>query len=116
MKTLKTITGIAAIALFGFTSCQSEVNEVDGQNPNTNGANSTATTNFKRTAMFDGSEDDMLDGTSCSSIVLPAVATVNGTRVTLLTQLDYQQVISILGQFNNDQDSVVLQFPLKVKK
>ena len=115
MKTLKTITGIAAIALFGFTSCQSEVNEVDGQNPNTNGANSTATTNFKRTAMFDGSEDDMLDGTSCSSIVLPAVATVNGTRVTLLTQLDYQQVISILGQFNNDQDTVVLQFPLKVK-
>lgn len=115
MKTLKTITGIAVIALFGFTSCQSEVNEVDGQNPNTNAANSTATTNFKRTAMFDGSADDMLDGTSCSSIVLPAVATVNGVRVSLFTQLDYQQVISIFGQYNNDQDTVVLQFPLKVK-
>ncbi|MDG2432171.1 hypothetical protein [Flavobacterium sp.] len=115
MKTLKTITGIALVALLGFTSCQSEVNEVDGQNPNTNAANSTATTNFKRTAMFDGSADDMLDGTSCSSIVLPAVATVNGIRVSLFTQADYQQVISILGQFNNDQDTVVLQFPLKVK-
>jgi len=115
MKTLKTISGIALVALLGFTSCQSEVNEIDGQNPNTNAANSTATTTFKRTAMFDGSADDMLDGTSCSSIVLPAVATVNGTRVTLFSQLDYQQVISILGQFNNDQDTVVLQFPLKVK-
>lgn len=115
MKKIKTITGIALVALLGFTSCQSEVNEVDGQNPNTNSANSTATTNFKRTGMFDGSSDDMLDGTSCSSIVLPAVATVNGVRVSLLTQLDYQQVISILAQSNTNQDTVVLQFPLKVK-
>jgi hypothetical protein len=30
------------------------------------------------------------------------------------SQLDYQQVISILGQFNNDQDSGA-QFPLRVK-
>jgi hypothetical protein len=43
MKTLKTISGIALVALLGFTSCQSEVNEIDGQNPNTNAANSTAT-------------------------------------------------------------------------
>jgi hypothetical protein len=34
----------------------------------------------------------------------------------LLSQLDYQQVISILGRINNDQDSVVLQFPLRVKQ
>jgi exonuclease III len=64
--------------------------------------------------MFDGSLDDMIDGTSCSSIVLPAAATVNGIRVSLFTQADYEQVISILGRFNNDQDTVTLQF-LKVK-
>jgi hypothetical protein len=68
MKTLKTISGIALVALLGFTSCQSEVNEIDGQNPNTNAANSTATANFKRTSMFDGSLDDMIDGTSCSIV------------------------------------------------
>jgi hypothetical protein len=33
----------------------------------------------------------------------------------LFTQADYEQVISILGRFNNDQDTVTLQFPLKVK-
>jgi hypothetical protein len=33
----------------------------------------------------------------------------------IFSQLDYQQVISILGRFN-DQDSVVLQFPLRVKQ
>jgi hypothetical protein len=115
MKRLKTITGIALMAILGFTSCQREVDDVQGENPNTNAANSTTASNFKRTAMYDGSFDDFIDGTSCSSIMFPAKATVNGVQVTLLSQLDYQQVISILGQFNNDQDSVTLQFPLKVK-
>tara|TARA_R110000868_G_scaffold335496_1_gene596348 strand:- start:922 stop:1992 length:1071 start_codon:yes stop_codon:yes gene_type:complete len=115
MKKLRIITGIALMSIVGFTSCQSEVNDVQGQNPNTNAANSTTANNLKRTAMYDGSFDDFIDGASCSSIVLPATATVNGTKVTLLSQLDYTQVISILGQFNNDQDSVTLQFPLKVK-
>lgn len=115
MKTLKRITGIALMTILGFTSCQSEVDEVQGDNPNTNAANSTTANNLKRTSMYDGSFDDFIDGASCSSIVLPATATVNGTKITLFSQLDYQQAISILGQFNNDQDSVVLQFPLRVK-
>ena len=115
MKKLRTITGIALMSILGFTSCQSEVDDVQGQNPNTNAANSTTANNLKRTSMYDGSFDDFFDGASCSSIVLPATATVNGVKVTLLSQLDYTQVISILGQYNNDQDSVTLQFPLKVK-
>ncbi|RDI55017.1 hypothetical protein [Flavobacterium glaciei] len=115
MKKLKIVTGIALMTILGFTSCQSEIDEVQGENPNTNSANSTTTTNLKRTAMYDGSFDDFLDGASCSSIVLPATAKVNGVQVSILSQLDYQQVISILGKFNDDQDTVVLQFPLKVR-
>lgn len=113
MKRLKTITGIALMALLGFTSCQSEVDDVQGENPNT--ANSATGSNFKRTAMYDGSFDDFIDGTSCSSILFPANVVVNGVQVSLLSQLDYQQVISILGQYNNDQDAVTLRFPLRVK-
>jgi hypothetical protein len=115
MKKIKMITGIALMTILGFTSCQSEVNDVQGENPNTNTANSTTANNLKRTSMYDGSFDDFIDGASCSSIVLPAIAKVNGVQVSILSQLDYQQVISILGQYNNDQDSVVLQFPLKVR-
>jgi hypothetical protein len=115
MKKLKIITGIALMSILGFTSCQSEVDEVQGENPNTNSANSTTANNMKRASMYDGSFDDFIDGASCSSIVLPATATVNGVNVTLLSQLDYTQVISILGQFNDDQDSVTLHFPLKVR-
>ena len=115
MKKLKIVTAVALMSILGFTSCQSEIDNEQGENPNTNSANSTTTTNLKRTAMYDGSFDDFLDGASCSSILLPAVAKVNGVQVSILSQVDYQKVISILGQFNDDQDTVVLQFPLKVK-
>lgn len=115
MKKLKIVTGIALMAILGFTSCQSEVDEVQGENPNTNSANSTTTSNLKRTSMYDGSFDDFLDGASCSSILLPVTAKVNGVQVVVSTKLDYQRVIEILAQFNNDQDSVILQFPLRVQ-
>jgi hypothetical protein len=115
MKKLKTITGIALMAILSFTSCQSEIDDVQGENPNTNSANSTTTTNLKRTSMYDGSFDDFIDGASCSSILLPVIAKVNGVQVSILSQLEYQKVISIFGQLNNDQDTVVLQFPLKVR-
>lgn len=115
MKKLKIVTGIALMAILSFTSCQSEIDDVQGENPNTNSANSTTTTNLKRTSMYDGSFDDFLDGASCSSILLPVTAKVNGVQVSILSQLDYQHVIEILAQFNNDQDTVVLQFPLRVR-
>jgi hypothetical protein len=115
MKKLKILTRIALMTILGFTSCQSEVDEIQGENPNTNSANSTTTSNLKRTSMYDGSFDDFLDGASCSSILLPVTAKVNGTQVSILSQLDYQLVISIFGQLNNDQDTVVLQFPFKVR-
>jgi hypothetical protein len=58
------------------------VDDVQGENPNTNAANSTTANNLKRTSMYD-SFDDFIDG-ACSSIVLPAIAKVNGSQVTLL--------------------------------
>lgn len=64
--------------------------------------------------MYDGSFDDFLDGNSCSSILLPVTATVNGTEVTIVNQADYQQVIDILAQFNTDEDTVELQFPITI--
>ena len=115
MKKLKTVTGFALIAILSFSSCQNELDDVQGENPNTNSANSTTTNNLKRTSMYDGSFDDFLDGASCSSILLPVSAKVNGVQISIFSQLDYQQVLSIFGQSNSDQDTAVLQFPFKVK-
>jgi hypothetical protein len=56
----------------------------------------------------------MIDGTSCSSIVLPAAATVNGIRVSLFTQ----EITNRSYQSWDDLITIktlLLQFPLKVK-
>ncbi|MBT8273146.1 MAG: hypothetical protein KJO77_05030 [Bacteroidia bacterium] len=115
MKTIKLMSTIMLVACLGLMSCQDEIDMENGNNPNTNSANSQIASNLERTGMYDGSFDDFLDGVSCSSILLPVTATVNGTQVNIISQSDYQQVIDILGEFNNDNDQVVLQFPLTVK-
>ncbi|MDO7171807.1 hypothetical protein [Mariniflexile sp. AS56] len=115
MKNLKLITSLALTALLSFTSCQDEIDTENGQNPNTNNATSPTASNLERTSMYDGSFDDFLDGTSCSSILLPVVATVNGSKITIFSQSDYQVALDILGKFTNDNDTVTLQFPLSVR-
>lgn len=115
MKNLKFIASVLFTALLMFTSCQDELDNENGQNPNTNSADSQTASNLERSSMYDGSFDDFLDGISCSSILLPVTATVNGNQVTIINQADYQQVIDILGEFNTDDDTIVLQFPLSVR-
>lgn len=113
MKNLKCITAILLMSFIGLTSCQNELDTENGQNPNTNNADSQTASNLERTSMYDGSFDDFLDGMSCSSILFPVTATVNGTKVTLLSQADYSSVLNLLAQFNNDE--IVFQFPLTVR-
>ena len=114
MKNLKLITALFLTSLMTLTSCQDEIDNESGDNPNTNTSNSQTASNLERTSMYDGSFDDFLDGNSCSSILLPVTATVNGTEVTIVNQADYQQVIDILAQFNTDEDTVELQFPITI--
>ncbi|SHI33457.1 hypothetical protein SAMN05216261_0317 [Algibacter luteus] len=115
MNNLKFITAILLLSFIGFTSCTDEDDKVNGENPETNAANSQTAQNLKRSSMHDGSFDDFLDGVSCSSILLPVTATVNGTEVHVVSESDYETVIDILSEYNNDDDEVILHFPLSVK-
>jgi hypothetical protein len=115
MKHLKFITTVLVLSLLTFTSCQNEIDTENGENPNTNSANSATASNLERASKYDGSFDDFLDGNACSSILLPVTATVNGTQITLVSQANYQQVIDILAEFNDDDDQIVFDFPLTVK-
>ena len=115
MKKLKFITALILTTFLTFTSCQDELDNENGQNPNTNTSDSQTASNLERSSQYDGSFDDFLDGLSCSSILLPVTATVNGSQVSIISQSDYQQVIDILGEFNTDDDTIMLQFPLTVR-
>lgn len=115
MNNLKFLTTALLVFIFSFTSCQDEIDTENGQNPNTNSAQSPTANNLERSSMYDGSFDDFLDGMSCSSILFPVTATVNGIEVTLLSELDYSLVTNILDLLNNDVDIITFQFPLSVK-
>ncbi|MBU3011446.1 hypothetical protein KO506_08530 [Polaribacter vadi] len=115
MKTLKLITTIALTATLGFSSCQSDDNTEVGTNPNANSSTSTTASNYERAAMNDGSNDDFLDGNACTELLFPLTATVNDQQITLLSSLDFSAVLNILGEFNDDSDSVTFNFPIKVR-
>ncbi|AUC85763.1 hypothetical protein CW731_10900 [Polaribacter sp. ALD11] len=115
MKKLKLITVIAFAAILGFTSCQSEESTEVGTNPNANSSTSPTASNYKRTAMNDGSSDDFLDGNACTELLFPLTATVNGQKVTLISKLDFSAVLNIMGELNDDSDAVTFNFPITVK-
>jgi len=115
MKTLKLITALALTAILGFTSCQSEESTEVGSNPNANSSTSPTAKNYERAAMNDGSDDDFLDGNTCTELLFPLTATVNGQRITILSKLNFSAVLNIMGEFNDDSDSVVFNFPISVK-
>lgn len=115
MKTLKFLITILLASVLAFISCQDEVDVEEGENPNTNTPDSVTASNLRRASMYDGSSDDFMDDTSCSSVLFPVTATVNGQQVTLLSQSDYQLVLNILGEFNNDNDVITFQFPIMVR-
>lgn len=115
MKTFKSLFAILGLSIITLTSCQDEVDVNNGENPNTNSSTSATAKNLERSAMHDGSFDDFLDGTSCSSIILPVTATINNTQITVRSESDYQLVLNILGQFTSDAVNIKLQFPLKVR-
>ncbi|MEO5789057.1 MAG: hypothetical protein ACOH2D_10950 [Gelidibacter sp.] len=115
MKTFKSLIAILGLSFISLTSCQDEIDVNNSENPNTNSSTSATANKLERSAMYDGSFDDFLDGMSCSSILLPVTATINDTKVTLISQADYQLVLNILGRFTNDDDRIRFQFPLRVK-
>ncbi|QOD59796.1 hypothetical protein H9I45_10600 [Polaribacter haliotis] len=115
MKTLKLITAIAITAILGFTSCQSEESIQTGTNPNANSSTSPTASNFERAAMNDGSEDDFLDGSACTELLFPLSATINGKNITILSKLDFSAALNILGEFNDDNDTVAFNFPINVR-
>lgn len=116
MKRLKLTVGFVLAIFLGFTSCQSEENQQIGTNPNANNASSPTAQNFERVAQNDGSDDDFLDGNACTELLFPLTAKVNGQQITLISKSDLSLVLNIMGQFNDDSDTIEFSFPISVRK
>ncbi|MDG4717009.1 hypothetical protein [Winogradskyella marincola] len=115
MKNLKFLSALLFISILSLTSCQDEIDDENGNNPNTNSATSPTAQNLERSAMYDGSFDDFLDDVSCSSVLFPVTVIVDNTEITLVSESDYELVLDIIGEFTDDDDSVQFQFPITVQ-
>ncbi|WP_188654575.1 hypothetical protein [Yeosuana aromativorans] len=115
MKTKLTFLLLPLFALIMFTSCQKEVVEVT--NPNEAEAlvaNSELTTLISSTSKMDGSKDNIIDRASCMSVELPVTVIANGLEITIDSEEDYQVIKAIFDEFEDDQDSLQIIFPITI--
>ncbi|MCW8982014.1 MAG: hypothetical protein OQJ83_11565 [Altibacter sp.] len=98
-----------------FGSCQKEEDEfIDETNEETITANSTVTQLLIRSSENAGDFDDIIDGNSCASVVLPVTVYANGQEVVITDEDDYDIVEAIFNQFPNDEDTLEIQFPITI--
>jgi len=103
------------IAFSLLTGCQQELEEIKLPLPaQAFDVNSITADLIKRATLHDGSFDNILDSTSCSSLVLPVTVLVNGQEVILNTEDDFKYVERILDESESDTDKVNINFPVTV--
>lgn len=101
---------------FLFSSCQKDGAEYndetdDGQ---TITVNSVLTKMLISASQNNGSADDIIDGTSCMSVVFPFNVIANNQQLTIQSLADIDSVQVIFDQFPNDTDTIDIVFPVSV--
>jgi hypothetical protein len=112
---LKLLAMISMIALFNFSGCQQEVTEIIDTPPAqviTPGSNVADL--IERTSLRDGSNDNIIDNSSCTSLVLPITVMVNGLEIVLDSEEDFVTVEHIIDEFDDDEDVIEIYYPITV--
>lgn len=114
---MKTIQLLLILALsFALTNCQKEEEEIITDTPPTESivTGSPLARLISRNAQNPTSCDNVLDNTSCFSIVLPVTVTVNGNQVTVTSEEDYQTVQDLKDNTSGN-DIVYFSYPITIK-
>ncbi|WP_378176931.1 hypothetical protein [Aquimarina sp. SS2-1] len=104
------------ISMFVLTSsCRTELDEeIGAPQDRTLAANSKVADLMLKTAMNDGSGDNILDGTSCFDVALPVMLNVNGIDITIDSEDDFVLIEDIFDEFENDIDNLEFIFPITI--
>ncbi|MEN8248119.1 MAG: hypothetical protein ABFS32_04250, partial [Bacteroidota bacterium] len=98
-----------------FSACQFE--EVIVKNPENEGAigaRSSLAGLVLQTTMNDGSQDNIIDNSSCISIQLPVTVLVNGITVQVDSTDDFLKIERIFDDLEDDIDTLTINFPITV--
>ncbi|MFT3795890.1 hypothetical protein [Flavobacterium sp.] len=96
-------------------SCETESLVVRNSGIDNLSANDGLKTKVLRMSQSATAIDNLVDGTSCFSVQFPYNVSVNGQMVSVDSASDYQTVQDILDANGNNPDTVLLQFPVKVR-
>jgi hypothetical protein len=114
MKFIKSLLLYFSISLF--FSCQNEqVDVVQGDALQNIITTSPLGNLISRVSQNPTSKDNILDNTSCFSIVLPTTVVVDGKQIVVTSQTDYQIVQTTINAYNNDDDIVTFIYPITIK-
>ena len=96
-------------------SCRKEEIEFDQEQPDdTLTPSSEAAGLMQRTAMNDGSLDNIIDYANCFSIQLPVTVIANGTPLEITSSAGYDEIESIFDSDDVDSDTIEIQFPITI--
>ena len=115
MKIAKNLLLLSLMSIIFLSSCRTE--EFIGEpvpNENSLKDNSSVATAMQRTAMNDGSGDNILDMANCFTVKLPVNVTVNGIPISINTIDDLDLIEDNIEAFLFDDDIVNFEFPITV--
>lgn len=111
--TLKLISILILLMTFMFTSCRSE--EVESiQTPAEDTLNGNVADLMQRTALNDGSNDNIIDNANCVSISFPVTVIANGTEIIVNSEEDLDDIEDVFDEFDDDDDTIELIFPITI--
>ena len=111
----KYLIQVLAVSMLFFGACQEDVVIITNpENENAIGTTSPLADLVRNTAMNDGSYDNILDNSSCTSIVLPVSVIANQIEITINTVEDYKLVERVFDESSTDVDVLVFVFPITV--
>jgi hypothetical protein len=107
--------GFLLFSLMANFSCRTEEIEfVQAPPEDTLSPNSQLANLMQRTAMNDGSNDNIIDNANCFNIQFPFTITVNGVPLVITSSSDYDLVENIFDEFDDDTDTIAIEFPITI--
>jgi len=105
---------IASSFLF-LLGCQKEIDEtIESPQEEVFTQVSPITDLVRRTTLKDGSSDNIIDGSSCSSLILPVSVIVNGQEMTINSPDDFNDVELIFDEDEENEDYIEIIFPVTI--
>ena len=112
---LKSFILMLFLISFVFTSCRKEESEfIDTPDDKTLISNSNIALLMQRTALNDGSKDNIVDKANCFDITFPYTVNANGMQLILNSEDDFTLVECIFDQSDSDTDQLNITYPITV--